>query len=353
MKFSLLGRSAAVLTLGALTLTACGAGGPMTGSGASSQEAAMIAWTNAASQKADVEVRYSPDGSGAGREAFLAGGSDFAGSDAIMSDDEYESSKKICGPKGAFHVPAYISPIAVAFNLPGIDQVNMDPNTMAQVFNGEITTWDDPSIAEQNPDLELPSTKITVVHRSDESGTTENFTEYLHAAAPDVWADEASESWPVSGQENAQGTSGVVSTMSDTEGAITYADSSAIEDDGELGTVAVEVGGQYVGLSAEAAATAVEASEVIKGRSDAEMAMELERDTQESGAYPLVLVSYHIYCNEYKDQETADAAKAFGAYVVSEDGQNVAAEAAGSAPLSESLRKKAEESINGITVAEK
>ncbi|NKE10356.1 MULTISPECIES: phosphate ABC transporter substrate-binding protein PstS [Kocuria] len=352
MKVSLIGRTTAVLALGALTLTACGGGGTLTGAGASSQEAAMTAWTNGASENADVEVRYSPDGSGAGREAFLAGGADFAGSDAIMSDDEYESSQEICGPDGAFHVPAYISPIAVAFNLPGVDHVNMNAETIAKVFNGEITTWDDPEIAQQNPDADLPDTNITVVHRSDESGTTENFTEYLHAAAGDVWTDEASESWPVSGQENAQGTSGVVSTVSGTEGAITYADASAVEEGGDLGTVSVGVGGEYVDLSAEAAATAVEASTVIEGRSDAEMAMELARDTEESGAYPIVLVSYHIYCNEYQDQDTADAAKAFGLYVVSEDGQNTAADAAGSAPLSESLRSQAEESINGITAAE-
>lgn len=350
VKISLLGRTAAVV-LGALTLSACSTGAPLIGTGASSQEAAMTAWTDAASRDIDEEVRYSPDGSGAGREAFLAGGADFAGSDAIMSDDEYELSQQICGPDGAFHVPAYISPIALAFNLPGIDHVKMDATTIAQVFAGEITTWDDPAIVEQNPDIELPETEITVVHRSDESGTTENFTEYLNASAPNVWVDEADESWPISGQENAQGISGVVSTVTGTEGSITYADASAVDGDG-LGTVSVGVGGEYVDLSSEAAATAVEASTVIEGRSEAEMAMELERDTQESGAYPIVLVSYHIYCNQYQDQETADAAKAFGLYVVSERGQEVAAEAAGSAPLSDSLRVKAEEALNGITVAE-
>ncbi|WP_144794832.1 phosphate ABC transporter substrate-binding protein PstS [Kocuria palustris] len=360
MKASRIGQSAALLSIGAIALTACGGGGgeggggggttTLTGAGASSQEAAMNSWTSGIEeQDSGVQVRYSPDGSGAGREAFLAGGADFAGSDAVMDDEEYESSKEQCGPDGAFHIPAYISPIAVGFNLEGVDSLNLDAETLAGIFSGEITTWNDPAIAEQNPDVDLPDTNITVVHRSDESGTTENFTEYLNAAAPDTWTDEAAESWPISGQENAQGTSGVVSTASETDGAITYADASAI---GDLGTVAVGVGDEYVEYSPEAAATAVEASHPIEGRSEAEMALELDRETDAEGAYPIVLVSYHIYCNQYDNADTAEAAKTFGKYVVSEDGQNTAAEAAGSAPLSESMRQEAETALDGITSGE-
>lgn len=355
MKASRIGQGAALLSIGAIALTACGGEGgggstTLTGAGASSQEAAMNAWSDGAGElDPAVEVRYSPDGSGAGREAFLAGGANFAGSDAAMDEDEFESSKEQCGDKGAFNVPAYISPIAVGFNLEGVDTLNMDADTIAQVFSGEITTWNDPAIAEQNPDADLPDTNITVVHRSDESGTTENFTDYLHAAAPDAWADEESESWPISGQENAQGTSGVVSTASDTEGAITYADASAI---GDLGTVAVGVGENYVEYSPEAAAAAVDASQRVEGGAENDMALELDRKTEADGAYPIILVSYHIYCNEYQDQDTADAAKAFGQYVVSEEGQQAAADAAHSAPLSESMRQEANDSIDQITASE-
>ena len=356
MKASRIGQGAALLSIGAIALTACGGEGggggrtTLTGAGASSQEAAMNAWSDGAGElDPAVQVRYSPDGSGAGREAFLAGGANFAGSDAAMDEDEFESSKEQCGDKGAFNVPAYISPIAVGFNLEGVDTLNMDADTIAQVFSGEITTWNDPAIAEQNPDADLPDTNITVVHRSDESGTTENFTDYLHAAAPDAWADEESESWPISGQENAQGTSGVVSTASDTEGAITYADASAI---GDLGTVAVGVGENYVEYSPEAAAAAVDASQRVEGGAENDMALELDRETEADGAYPIILVSYHIYCNEYQDQDTADAAKAFGQYVVSEEGQQAAADAAHSAPLSESMRQEANDSIDQIAASE-
>lgn len=352
MKASRIGQSAAILSIGVIALTACGGGGGTTtlqGAGASSQEAAMNAWSDGAGElDPAVEVRYSPDGSGAGREAFLAGGASFAGSDAAMDEEEFESSKEQCGDKGAFNVPAYISPIAVGFNLEGIDSLNLDAETIAGIFSGEITTWNDPAIAQQNPDADLPDTNITVVHRSDESGTTENFTDYLHAAAPEAWSDEASESWPISGQENSQGTSGVVSTASDTDGAITYADASAI---GDLGTVAVGVGEDYVEYSPDAAAAAVDASQRVEGGAENNMALELDRDTEADGAYPIILVSYHIYCNEYQDQDTADAAKAFGQYVVSEEGQQASADAAHSAPLSEEMRQEAHDAIDQITAA--
>ena len=370
MKTFHLGRSAAVLTIGALALTACGSdnatgggsdtaatgqagsgvSGTLTGAGSSAQNAAMTAWINGFQQaNPQATVQYSPDGSGAGREALIAGGVDFAGSDAYLDEEEYEASKEVCGPDGAFHVPAYISPIAIAFNLPEVDTVNMDGPTVAKVFTGEITTWNDPAIAEQNPEAELPDTPITVVHRNDESGTTENFQEYLAAAAPEVWTEEVSGNWPSQwAAENNKGTAGVVQSTNSTEGAITYADASAV---GDLGTVAVKVGEEYVDYSAEAAAKAVENSTPIEGRAEYDMAMDLARDTSAEGSYPVVLVSYEIFCPQYDSQETADLAKAFGEYVISEEGQQTAADAAGSAPMSENLRTSAQEALDQITVA--
>ena len=123
-----------------------------------------------------------------------------------------EEQEQACGSGNVFHVPSYISPVAVAFNLEGVDTLNMNPETIAKVFAGEITSWDDAEIAEQNEGVELPATDVTVVHRSDDSGTTENFTDYLNGAAGDVWTWEAADAWPeeLTG-ESAQQTSGVVS----------------------------------------------------------------------------------------------------------------------------------------------
>lgn len=370
MKASHLGRCAAALAAGSLALTACGSddatntgsgaqaasgaaagvSGTLTGIGASSQQAAMTAWQNGFQEEnPGVSLQYSPDGSGAGREAFVNGGADFAGTDAPLDADEYAASQEVCGPDGGFHVPAYISPIAVAFNLPGVTSVNMDGKTLAEVFTGEITAWDDPAIAGQNPGAELPGTPITVVHRADESGTTENFQEYLAAAAPEVWTAEVSGAWPSQwAAENSKGTAGVIRSTTATEGAITYADASAV---GDLGTVAVGVGEEYVRYSAEAAARAVEASTPIGGRAGHDMAMDLDRDTTASGSYPIVLVSYHVFCSQYDSRQTADLAKAFGEYVISEEGQRAAADSAGSAPLSGDLRAQAQDALDRITVA--
>ncbi|MEE1622094.1 phosphate ABC transporter substrate-binding protein PstS [Zafaria sp. Z1313] len=373
MKVTRFGQAAVVLSVAALALTACGSDnatgapattpaaggseapvsavtGTLTGVGASAQNAAMDAWkVGFSAAHSGASVQYSPDGSGAGRKAFLAGAAQFAGSDASLKDDEYEEAKQVCGPDGAFNIPAYISPIAVAYNLEGVDELKLDAETIAKIFKQEITTWNDPAIAAHNEGVELPDTAITVVHRNDESGTTENFTEYLEQAAGDAWGFEASGEWPSDIQaENAKGTSGVVSTASSTAGAITYADASAV---GNLGTVSVKVGEDYTKLSSEAAAKAVEAATPVEGRADIDMSLVLDRNTSESGAYPIVLVSYHIYCTSYKDQATVDLVKAFGEYIVSEQGQQDAAESAGSAALSETLREKAIAAIETITVA--
>ena len=366
MKFSRFYRSAAIASVAALALAACGSdngaeedtgtndaggeetaaevSGTLTGGGASSQEAAMTAWTSDITETyPDLTVNYDPVGSGSGREGFIAGQYSFAGSDSTMDSDEQEQA---CGSGSPFHVPSYISPVAVAFNLEGIDTLNMNPDTIAKVFAGEITTWDDAEIAEQNEDVDLPSTDITVVHRADDSGTTENFVDYLSGAAGDVWEWEVSDAWPsdLTG-ESAQQTSGVVSLTTDTDGAITYADASQI---GGLSTVAVGVGEDYVEYSAEAAAQAVEAAEEDP---EAEGARVLERDTEEEGVYPIVMISYHIFCDAYEDESLVEQIKAFGNYVISEDGQAAAEESAGSAPISDTIRDEATERIDAISVA--
>ena len=160
--------------------------GTLIGAGASSQAAAMQAW-QAGFQEAnpDATVEYDPVGSGGGRETFLAGGSDFAGSDAYMDDEDYAASIERCaGDQGAINLPHYISPIVVAYNLPDVAELNLSPATIAGIFSGAITAWDAEEIAADNPDAELPDTAINPVHRSDESGTTQNFTQYLSTVAP-------------------------------------------------------------------------------------------------------------------------------------------------------------------------
>ncbi|BCW65426.1 phosphate-binding protein PstS [Arthrobacter sp. NicSoilB4] len=370
MKALRFGRHAAiaVIAAGALALTACGsdnatgtapatatASGPkvtgtLTGIGSSAQGAAMDAWkTNFASANQGASVQYSPDGSGAGRKALLDGSAQFGGSDAYLKDEEYASSTTQCGPDGALNIPVYISPIAVAFNLPDIKELNLDAVTVAKIFRGEIATWNDPAIAALNPDAKLPDLKVTPVNRSDDSGTTSNFTDYLAAAAPEAWTDKPAGIWPATLKgENAKGTSGVVKTVTDTPGAVTYADDSAVS--GKLGVAQIKVGESFTKISAEAAAKAVDAGKPVEGRNANDLSIKLDRTTTIEGAYPIVLVSFHIVCSSYDKQETVDLVKAFESYVVSDAGQTAAADAAKSAPLSKTLQDKALKSLEAIKV---
>ena len=372
MKALHIGRVAAVFTVGALALTACGTdnavtpgaggtsapagasvAGTLTGTGATSISAAMDAWkAGFESANSGATIQYSPEGSGAGRKALIAGAVQFAGSDAYMNDAELADAKAKCGPDGAINVPWYISPIAVAFNVPGVKDLKLDAGTVAKIFRGDIKNWNDAAIKASNPSATLPDLAITPVHRSDNSGTTENFTDYLAQAAKTVWTDKKSGDWPSAlPGENAKGTSGVVKTVTETAGAVTYADDSAVT--GVLGKAELKVGDAYVPVTAEAAAKAVDAAKVVEGRSTNDLSLKLDRTTTAAGAYPAVLVSYGVFCAHYPDAKTADLVKSFGNFVVSDAGQKAAADAAKSAPLSAALAAKAKASIDSITVAAK
>ena len=326
--------------------------GEFKGAGASSQQAAVEAWiAGFQGTNPDAKIGYDPSGSGAGVSTFLTGATAWAGSDAALSTEEVEQSKSVCANgTSAFDIPVYISPIAVVFNLEGIsgkgETLNMDASTLAKIFDGKITTWNDPAIADQNPDVELPDTPITVVHRSDKSGTTKNFLSYFVDAAPSDWPYELGENWPNEVGQGAKGTSGVISTVQQADGTIGYADASQA---GELGTIAVKVGEEYVAYSAEAAAKVVDASPADETATEANrVVVKLDHNTTESGAYPIVLVSYDIACPAYEDADTAKFVKSWLTYVVSEEGQQTAADAAGSAPLSDTMREKVMASIDAI-----
>lgn len=360
-------RVATALGLG-LLLTGCGAdyplgeaqrqaaennssnlSGTVTGGGSSAQNSAMNAWIGGfATMHPKVQVQYASVGSGAGRAGLLAGATNFAGSDAYLKESEVARSQETCGPEGAINIPTYISPISVAFNLPGVKELNFDAATIAKIFGGKITSWQDPAIKALNPGVAIPDVPLTAVARSDDSGTTENFTDYLHAAAPENWEHDPSGSWPGGlGSEQAQGNSGVVTTVARTEGAVTYADDSLV--DKTLGKGKLKVGDSFVAVSGESAAIAVTASHRVPGRGANDIALELDRSTTKAGSYPLVLVSYFIVCSGYTDPNTVELVKAFGHYVVSDEGQKVAADSAKSAPMPKELAEDAARAIDSIT----
>jgi phosphate transport system substrate-binding protein len=355
---------AAALAL-SISLTACGASnettdsasasegeagslsGELNGAGSSAQEKAMEAWsTGFQGLNPDVTLNYNPVGSGDGRTQFTEGGTLFAGTDSYFSDDEGELSaaNERCG-SDVIEVPSYVSPIAVMFNLEGVDSLDLDSDTIAQIFDQKITKWNDPAIAEQNPDADLPATDITTVHRQDDSGTTKNFTDYLGKAS-DSWSYEAEDAFPVKGGVAAEGTSGVVAAVNNGNGTIGYADESQV---GDLSVVSVKVGDEYVAPSAEAAAKVIAVSPAVEGRPDVDMAVDVDRTTEEAGAYPVILLSYLVACQTYPSADDADLVKGFLSYVLSDEGQQAAADNAGSAPLDADTASRAQDIVDAIS----
>ena len=261
VKFTRLGTVSVVAMTTAFTLSACvaapagdgtGLSGTIIGAGASSQQSAQEAWVRGF-QLANVQatVEYDPIGSGGGRDTFVGGGAVFAASDRAFTVEEIGEEEFVsCVPgTGILEIPAYISPIAIIFNLDGVDSLDLDADTIAAIFTQDIDRWDDPAIVTQNPTVELPSQRITAVHRADDSGTTANFTSYLAEAAPDTWDIGSIEKWSLEfGGEAAPPTSGVVDAVTNGTGTIGYADASRA---GNLGTVAVKVGDEYVSYSPE------------------------------------------------------------------------------------------------------
>ncbi|GAB2470985.1 phosphate ABC transporter substrate-binding protein PstS [Promicromonospora xylanilytica] len=320
--------------------------GSFVGAGASSQESAMGAWISGfQEQHPEAVIEYDSVGSGDGREAFLAGKTAFGATDVALSDEEMAASGPACDGGNAIDLPVYISPIAVAFNLEGIDRLNLSSDLIARIFTGEITRWDDPAIAEVNPEVKLPALTITPVHRSDDSGTTENFADYLHQTAPQSWPHEPDGLWPLPEGFAADGTGGVTETVRSTPGGITYADASATAD---LGRVALKVGEEYVPYSADAAAAVVDVSPRIENRYEHDLAFVLDRKVDKPFAYPMVLVSYLVVCSRYEDKAKGRFVKEFVEYVASADGQDRAAAAAGSAVISSDLQEWISEAADAI-----
>lgn len=361
MKLSRITAAIALAASAALTLSGCAmnelaargddAGprlsGRLAGSGASSQGTAQTAWiAGFAGEQPRVQINYAGGGSGAGRTDFQNGTSQFVGSDRPFTVEEIEAGGfAACAEDSELvEIPAYISPIAIAFTLEGVDALKLDPATIAGVFTGEIARWNDERIVSQNPGVRLPDLAITPVHRADKSGTTGSFTAYLDGTAPEAWPYGQVEEWPVPGGEAAQETPGVQNAIKAGNGTIGYLDNSAAAD---FAKVEVKVGEQYVPLSSEAAAAIVDAAAVQPGRAPSDLA--LEQVHEQPGAYPIVLVSYLIGCARYADPAVGELVRSYFGYVVSEAGQTAAAQIAYSAPMSAALRERATAVVEQIS----
>ena len=316
--------------------------GAIRGAGSSAQELAMQVWISALQTACDdARIYYDAIGSGGGQPVYRRRG-------GLAGSDGHGRRRTGGGPPALrpdVNLPAYVVPIAVAFNLEGIDSLNLTPDTLARLFSGDITRWNDPAIAETNPDVDLPDLPVVPVSRSDESGTTENFTAYLAAAAPDAWPHDPDGQWPFPPVEAGQGNSGVAQAIRGGQGTIGYLEASHAEG---MATVRVGSGDSFVAPSPESAARIVSVSPRRDSTTPHDHAMELDYSATEADAYPIVLVSYEIACLSYADAATAEGVRTFLSYLLSAEGQEAASQESGSAPLDAELRAELLESVAAI-----
>lgn len=296
---------------------------------------------------ADVTVNYNPTGSGAGIQQFNAGQVQFAGSDSALNADKGEvaAAKARCVGNDAWNIPMVTGPISVAYNLDGVDGLVLNGEVAAKIFRGEIKKWDDPAIAALNSGAKLPSTDIHVFFRSDESGTTDNFTKYLKAASNGVWTDEHAKAWPKGGAgEGREKSAGVAEGVKTTPGGITYVEWSYAKDN-KLGVAKIDNGSGAVELTADSAAKAV--ATATRAGTGNDLSLKLDYATKEAGAYPIVLVTYEIVCSAGLDANQTTAVKAFLTHFASADVQKGLVDI-GYAPLPDSISADVSKAIAAI-----
>ncbi|MGW5233813.1 phosphate ABC transporter substrate-binding protein PstS [Streptomyces nodosus] len=320
--------------------------GQLLADGSSAQKNAIDAWVAQFSQACPgVQINYKGGGSGAGVTAFTQGQVAFAGSDSALKPEEVDASKKVCTDGQGIDLPMVGGPIAVGYNVPGVDHLVLDAETLAKIFNSDIKVWNDKAIQKLNPDAKLPSTKIQAFHRSDESGTTDNFTKYLKAQAPSVWGKYAGgKAWEAKGGQSAPQSSGVAAQVKQTEGAIGYFELSYAKD---MTSVAIDTGASApVEASVENATKAIADAKVVGTGKD--LSLELNYATKADGAYPMVLVTYEIACDKGNKADTLAATKAFLRYIASTEGQGVLADN-DYAPIPDSIISKVRTTIEGLS----
>ncbi|MFD3810245.1 phosphate ABC transporter substrate-binding protein PstS [Rhodococcus sp. NPDC058639] len=359
------------LAVGALTLTACGTddntgsvdvdasaspatceGKPnLSAAGSSAQKNAMdqfvATYIAVCSQKGTtVNVAYNPTGSGDGRTQFIAKQVDFAGSDSAIKGEQAEQALARCAGNPAWNLPLVFGPVALAYNLEGVEGLVLDAETTAKIFNGSITTWNDPAIVSLNEGLDLPDTAITPIVRSDSSGTTDNFQQYLEAASGGAWTTGAGSDFTGGTGEGAKGSAGVAQAVSGSPGSITYVEKSFADQNG-LSMARIDNGSGPVELTEESAAKAIEgAGFAPTGEGDLTLDLSSIFGSTEAGTYPLVLATYEVVCSAGYGPDTAAAVKSFLTSAATEGQDGLAAQ--GYVPLPDSFKERITQSIDAI-----
>jgi phosphate transport system substrate-binding protein len=327
----------------------CGGKPDLRSSGSSAQNNAMTRFVATYQQTCQGQtLNYTPSGSGAGRNEFLGGQTDFAGSDsALKTGDETTRAQQRCASP-AWNLPLVFGPVAIAYNVPGLTDLVLDGTTAARVFNGQIATWNDPAVAALNPGKQLPAAPIIVNFRSDESGTTENFQKYLVAASNNAYGKPAAQTFNGGVGAGARGSQGVADATRNTPNSVTYVEASFAQRGG-LGVAQIinAGGGQPVPLSTESVGAAINNVQVSGQGNDLTLNLDSLYKTQTPGAYPIALATYEIVCSNYADDATGQAVRAFLQTALSPNAQQALPDA-GYVPLPDQFKQRVTTSVNAI-----
>jgi len=331
----------------------CGGKKQLKGSGATAQENAMeqfvFAYVHACP---GYTLDYNANGSGAGVTDFVGNVSDLAGSGDPLdpSKGQVDRAAQRCGSP-AWDLPAVFEPIAITYNIGGVNSLNLDAPTLAKIFNGGITRWDDPAIKALNPGASLPSAPIHVFFRSDQSGDTSNFQQYLAAASNGAWGRGAGQAFLGGVGAGGVGDNGTSAEVQGTDGSITYNEwSFGVGRQLSMAQIVTSAGPDAVAITTDSVSKTI-AGATFKGQGPD--LRDLVVDTSsfykptQPGAYPIVEPTYEIVCSKYPDSATGAAVKAFMQSAIG-PGQ-VGLDQYGSIPLPSAFQAKIAAAVNAIS----
>ena len=290
-----------------------------------------------------VTINYGGGGSGKGRQDLADQVVDWAGSDGVIKPEDLPKFKG----GDVLYFPTVLAPITLSYKLDGVDKLQLTPAVVAKIFQRQITNWNDPAIAADNPDAKLPDQAITVAVRADGSGTTENFTKFLDAAVgtggDGTWTLKSGSTvqWPADVQAG-QGNSGVAQIISSTPGAIGYVDLSDAKAAGLQFADVQNKAGKFIEPTLEATSAAAENIEVkpdltfFTGWADGD------------ASYPIAAQTWILAYKNQTDKAKGEATKAWINYVLTE-GQD-AAEAIDFAKLPDTLKEKAIAQLDQLVI---
>lgn len=328
----------------------CGGKSTLKSSGSTAQSNAMTRFVAAYESACSGQtLNYTSNGSGAGVTEFLGNQTDFGGSDSPLNDAKGEVAKaatRCASP--AWNLPVVFGPIAITYNVKGVDSLALDGPTAAKIFNGGITTWNDPAIAALNSGVTLPAEKINVVYRNDESGTTDNFQKYLDSASNGAWGKGAGKAFAGGVGEGAKGNEGTSAAIKSTEGAITYNEwSFAKSQNLAQAKIVTSAGPDAVEISTDTVGKTIAGAKVKGTGNDLVLDTSSFYKPTEAGSYPIVLATYEIVCSKYADVDTGKAVKAFLQSTIGA-GQDGLADN-GYIPIPDSFKSKLTTAIDAIS----